>query len=259
MDTRPQNTLAAFREAIRLGAQMIEFDVRKSRDERLFISHDPTLERLTGRIERPEQLTLAELREIDAGSATGPQFAGERIPTLEESLAIMPVNVWLLVHLYSGETELAKEVARVILRHDRQHQAVLATLPDKIEAAREACPRIMTANMREHPNTPGYVSESIALRVDFVRFWSAQWTDVPLTPELVSRAMAAEIRVIFYEPRGPEELARLYETGVDFPVVESVAGMMEAAGKLGIAPAEPIFRNPAGTDRGTVRPRGDRA
>jgi len=245
METCPQNTLAAFREAIRLGAQMIEFDVRQSRDGRLFISHDYTLERLTGRKERLEELTLAELKQIDAGSATGPQFAGERIPTLEETLAIMSVNVWLLVHLHWGETELAREVARTISQHDRQHQAILATLPDRIQVAREACPEIFTANMQEHPNTPEYMNESMALGVEFVRFWSAHWTDQPLTAELVGRAKDAGIGVIYFEPREPEELARLYEIGVDFPVAESVAEMIDAASKLGIAPAEPIPREPS--------------
>ena len=169
MSTHPQNTLSAFREAARLGAQMIEFDVRKSRDEQLFLYHDLTLEKLTGRGQRPEELTLAELKAIDIGSCKAPCFKGERIPTLDEALAIMPVNVWLLVHLHYGDTDLAGEVAQVMSRHDRQHQSVLGTLPDKIEAARQACPEIMVANLQEHPNTPGYVADSIALKVDFAR------------------------------------------------------------------------------------------
>jgi len=86
MGTHPQNTLAAFREAIRLGAQMVEFDARKSRDDELVLYHDLTLARFTGREERPEELTLAELKRIDIGSCRGEQFEGERIPTLEEAL-----------------------------------------------------------------------------------------------------------------------------------------------------------------------------
>ena len=114
MGTHPQNTLSAFREAARLGAQMIELDVRKSRDGQLVVYHDLTLEPLTGREQRPEELTLAELKAIDVGSHKAPRFKGERIPTLDEALGIMPVNVWLLVHLHYGDADVAREVAQVI-------------------------------------------------------------------------------------------------------------------------------------------------
>ena len=244
MGTHPESTLAAFREAIRLGVHMIEFDVRRSRDGRLFISHDFTLERLTGQKESPEELTLAELKAIDVGSCKGPRFKGERITTFEEMLTIMPVNVWLLVHLWSGDMKLAQEVARVIFRQDRHHQAVLATSADRIEAARKACPEIMTANMSNDPNTAECVDESIALKVEFLRFWSRRWTDRPLTTELVDKAKTAGMRVIYYEPAAPEELIHLYEMGVDFPIIESAEEMMTAAQRLGIEPVEPIFRGP---------------
>ena len=245
MSTHPQNTLAAFGEAVRLGAQMIEFDVRKSRDEQLVLYHDLTLEPLTGRTQRPEELTLAELKAIDIGSCKAPRFKGERIPTLDEALAVMPVNVWLLAHLHFGDADLAREVAQAIFRHDRQQQSVLGTLPDKIEAAREACPAIMVANLREHPNTPDYVADSITLEVDFARFWSGRWTGTPLAPELVDEVRAAGMRVLYFEPDQPAELARLYEMGVDFPVVENAMEMLAAAGELGIAPIRPVFRGSA--------------
>lgn len=242
MGTHPQNTLAAFREAIRLGAQMIEFDVRKSRDEQLFLYHDLTLVQLTGQEQRPEELTLAELKAIDAGSWKAPRFRGERIPTLEETLTIMPVNVWLFAHVQLGDLNLVQEVARMIFRHGRQQQAILGTLPDKIEAARRACPEIVTANMRGRPNTPEYVAESIALNVDFVRFRSGHRNDRPMTPALVDQARAAGMRVIYFEPNDPEELPGLYEIGVDFPVVEATAEMVKAAEEVGFKPVEPIFR-----------------
>lgn len=242
MSTHPQNTLSAFREAIRLGAQMIEFDVRKSLDGQLVLYHDLALEPLTGSTQRPEELTLAELKSIDIGSWKAPRFKGERIPTLDETLAAMPVNVWLLVHLHFGDADLAREVAQAIFRRDRQHQSVLGTLPDKIEAARQACPEIMVANLREHPNTPDYVADSIALKVDFARFWSGRWTGTPLAPELVDKVKAAGMRVLYFEPNDPGEMARLYEMGVDFPVVENTMEMLAAAEELGIAPVRPVFR-----------------
>ncbi len=82
----PENTLAAFRRAVELGANFIETDLQLSRDARFVAIHDDTLDRTTSGHGPIHGLALAELRELDAGSWFGPQFAGERIPTLEEIL-----------------------------------------------------------------------------------------------------------------------------------------------------------------------------
>src|SRR3954447_15867557 len=84
----PENTLVAFRRAKELGATWIEFDVQLSADGIPIILHDDTLERTTnlGQQLRPTELTLAQLKDLDAGSWFSPEFAGEKIPTLEEVL-----------------------------------------------------------------------------------------------------------------------------------------------------------------------------
>ena len=89
----PENTLAAFRRAVELGAGFIETDLQLSRDTRLVALHDPTLERTTNGIGNVSGATLAELRKLDAGrwfrgaAAEAGNFSGERIPTIEEILA----------------------------------------------------------------------------------------------------------------------------------------------------------------------------
>ncbi len=82
----PENTLVAFARAKELGADGIEFDVQLSADGIPIILHDDTLARTTnlGQQLRPTELTLARLKELDAGSWFSPEFAGEKIPTLEE-------------------------------------------------------------------------------------------------------------------------------------------------------------------------------
>src|SRR3954465_12682255 len=84
----PENTLVAFKRARELGATWIEFDVQLSADGVPIILHDDTLERTSdlGKPLRPTELTLAELKSLDAGSWFGPEFVGERIPTLDEVL-----------------------------------------------------------------------------------------------------------------------------------------------------------------------------
>jgi glycerophosphoryl diester phosphodiesterase len=83
----PENTLAAFRLGKEMGAGMIEFDVWETKDHHLVVLHDASLRRTTGRRRRVDALTLAEVRELDAGAWFHPSFKGERIPTLAEVLA----------------------------------------------------------------------------------------------------------------------------------------------------------------------------
>ena len=83
----PGNTLAAFRGALGAGADVIELDVTYTLDGVVVVSHDLTVDRHTDGHGHIPEMTLAEIRTLDAGVRKGPQFAGERIPTLEETLA----------------------------------------------------------------------------------------------------------------------------------------------------------------------------
>ncbi|MEO5373148.1 MAG: glycerophosphodiester phosphodiesterase [Alphaproteobacteria bacterium] len=84
--TAPENTIASFRAAAALGVAMVEFDVKLSADGRTVIIHDETLERTTDGHGRVRETTLEDLRRLDAGGWFEPRFAGERLPTLEETL-----------------------------------------------------------------------------------------------------------------------------------------------------------------------------
>lgn len=85
----PENTLVSYRAAIGLGVDAIEFDVWLSRDSAPVIMHDANTRRITGHDGLVTEQTLAELKSLDAGSHKGAEFAGERIPTLEEVLALV--------------------------------------------------------------------------------------------------------------------------------------------------------------------------
>lgn len=85
----PENTLVSYRAAIELGVDAIEFDVWLSRDGVPVIMHDANTLRITGHDGLIIEQTLAELKALDAGSHKGPEFAGEQIPTLEETLELV--------------------------------------------------------------------------------------------------------------------------------------------------------------------------
>ncbi|MGH3336187.1 MAG: glycerophosphodiester phosphodiesterase [Nocardioides sp.] len=93
----PENTLSAVRAAVACGADAVEIDVRRSRDGEFVVLHDATLGRTTDVRRqrwnrsgpRVDELTLNQLRRLDAGSWKGPSFVGERIPTLDEVLDLV--------------------------------------------------------------------------------------------------------------------------------------------------------------------------
>lgn len=85
----PENTLTAFDSAITQGADAIEFDVRPAADLTLVAYHDATLDRCSNGCGLVRHHDLQELKQLDAGTWFGSRFAGERIPTLTEALAVM--------------------------------------------------------------------------------------------------------------------------------------------------------------------------
>lgn len=85
----PENTLASFRAALRLGAQACEFDVRQNRDGVLVVLHDASLRRTAKVRAKVNELNFQELQKLDAGSWFSDEFAGEHIPTLGQVLKLL--------------------------------------------------------------------------------------------------------------------------------------------------------------------------
>lgn len=83
----PENTMLAFRAAAELGVDQIELDVRCTSDGELVIIHDATVDRTTNGHGAVADMTLSELRALDAGSWKGEEFAGANIPTFDEFIA----------------------------------------------------------------------------------------------------------------------------------------------------------------------------
>ena len=83
----PENTMSAFRSAVELGLDAIETDVRMTKDGHLVLIHDRSVTRTTNGDGSVDDMTLEELRALDAGFWKGAEHVGERIPTVEEFLA----------------------------------------------------------------------------------------------------------------------------------------------------------------------------
>lgn len=116
----PENTSVAFQQALQAGADGIELDVHMTADGELVVIHDETVDRTSNGTGWVKNLTLSQLKELDLGSWFSPQFAGETIPTLAETLeqvvdSSLVINIELKNNIvqYAGlEERLVKEVER---------------------------------------------------------------------------------------------------------------------------------------------------
>lgn len=95
----PENTLSAFQKAIEIGADMIEFDVTLSKDGEIIVIHDKTVNRTTNGKGKVSDLTLEELKKLDAGSWFNKNFKGESVPTLEEVLKLTKDKILLNIEI----------------------------------------------------------------------------------------------------------------------------------------------------------------
>lgn len=100
----PENTMAAFHKAVSEGAHMIELDVQLTSDNHPVVFHDDDLQRIFGTPGSIREITLVELKQLDAGSWFDSRFSSEKVPTLKKVLAefsdVIPFNVELKMPPY---------------------------------------------------------------------------------------------------------------------------------------------------------------
>jgi glycerophosphoryl diester phosphodiesterase len=231
MSTHPENTIPALKEAVRLGAQMIEFDIQLTKDGALVLMHDTTVDRTTNGKGKVSDLSLAEIKALDAGAKMDAKFAGTRIPTFEEALAVFPKNVWLNCHLKGGAA-IGAATARVIEKAGRKHQAFLAAMAESANAARAAVPDILICNMERQGDSMVYAQETIAMKAQFIQLLGKGV--VPI--EAVKLLNEVGVKVNYYHDETPEGLRRQWQAGVNFPLVNDLATAIPIAREFGIEP-----------------------
>lgn len=115
----PENTMAAFQEAIQVDADGIELDVHLTRDGEIVVIHDETIDRTTNGTGWIKDLTLGEIRACSAGSWFSPYFAQERVPTLAEVLELLePTSLWLNIELKNNIIRYPKLEEKVLKEID---------------------------------------------------------------------------------------------------------------------------------------------
>jgi len=119
----PENTIVSFLEAVKAGSDIIEFDAHLSRDNEVIIIHDNTVNRTTDGLGKIRDLTLPEIKKLDAGSWFSAEFEGERIPTLDELLQKDFNGVKLNIEL-KGALKEYEQFPEIVIKKIRKYDAV---------------------------------------------------------------------------------------------------------------------------------------
>ncbi len=201
----PENTLKAFRHAIRSGAQVLEIDLRATKDGHLVVIHDRTLERTTNGRGLVCARTLAELKRLDAGG-------GERIPSYQEALELVAgTGVEVLLDIKRSR---AQDLGKIVALTE-QHGAVASVIAGvrsvrSLRKIRALNPGIRTLGFVRSPDR---VDEFIAAGVDIVRL-KYEW--IERDPGLIERVHALGRPVWALAPGlARDGLDPLIDSGVD--------------------------------------------
>ena len=126
----PENTMAAFRQAIDDGADWIEIDVQETADGEVVVAHDSDLMKLSGNPLKIWDATLADLADIDIGSWVAPQFSEERMATLTDVLRLCKGKVGVNIELkyYGHDQQLEQRVVDIVEAEQMADQIMVMSL-----------------------------------------------------------------------------------------------------------------------------------
>lgn len=212
----PENTLAAFQKAIEIGSDMIELDIQLSKDGKIVVLHDDTLERTTNGRGRAVDYTLKELKAFDAGSWFGVQFSGGKIPTLREVLELAEGRVLVNIEIKHPDhglypiTELAGHALKEVKSAGMIDRLIFSSFnPAALEWIQKNDPRVWVALLYHRPwNYPPEVTGGKGYSVLNLR-------NSYLTKSKVASLHQAGIKVNVYTVNSGEELEQFVRWSVD--------------------------------------------
>lgn len=173
----PENTLSNFRACLELRFGF-EFDVEKTKDGHLVCIHDGTVDRTTNGTGKVSELTLAQMRELDAGSWFDSKFSGEKVPTIDEVLKLISEyrQHEILIAVDLKAANVGQDVVHLAEQHKVLDRLVFIgrtiSDPELRKNIKDASPKAHTAAVA---NNPGEFSEALSAR-------NADWVYVRYLP-----------------------------------------------------------------------------
>lgn len=196
----PENTLRSFRRALDLGVNAVELDVRKTRDGNLVVIHDDRVDRTTNGKGLVNELTLEEIKELDAGK-------GEKIPTLEEALEFLDKKVKILIEL--KEIGLEDKVLEIVKNKNLEDNVIIISFHEEaLKRTRELNERVETGLIYVRHRNP--IKAALSLKAQYLlplyRFTHST---------LIKKAHENGLKVIVWTINTLEEARKYAEKGVD--------------------------------------------
>lgn len=220
----PENTMAAFKRAVALGVPFIELDIHPTRDGELVVIHDWSVDRTTDGKGAVRDLTVAELRQLDAGSWFGPAFAGERIPLLSEVIEWLSASgTFLNVEIKASPPgcDVPRAVADLLRRHGRERAYVVSSFDLRaLLAVRVVAPEVTLALIGSGP-------EILPLARQHGLPW-VHGNHGTVDERLIAEAHASGIRVNVWTVDDPATLPAWRAAGVDKVCTNQPARMLAA-------------------------------
>ena len=240
----PENTLHAFRKAADLGVDVLEMDIRQTADGVLVVLHDETVDRTTDGSGPVAALTLARLRELDAGYRWSPdgdrthphRGQGLTVPSLREVFSALPRARMNLEIKARGPT-LSEPLCALIREHGMEHRVVVASFgQDAMDAFRAACPQVATAATADEARR---FFRLTALFLDPLFEPRAEALQVPerlgnlevLTPGFLRAARRLNLKIDVWTVNEPEDMKRLIALPVDGIMTDYPDRMLALRGK----------------------------
>ncbi len=225
---RPENTMAAFEQALVEGADWIELDVQETADGEVVIAHDSDFMKVAGRDLKIWDATMADLAEIDIGSWFDPAFADERTPTLREVLLAVKGRGRVLIELKYYSRDIALEARVVDIVEETGMVADVAVMSLKIEGVRKM--QALRPDWTHGILAATAVGDLSALEADFLAVNTGQ-----VSLDLIRRTHAQGRKLYVWTVNDPMTMVRLVSMGVDGLITDEPAlarQVMEARNQL---------------------------
>ena len=227
----PENTLSAFMQAVKKGADGVEFDVKLSADGQVIVLHDQTVDRTTNGTGNAARLTLAELRELDAGVQFPGQFPGERIPSLDEVFETIGKRIYMNVELTNYLTPndaLVPKVVDLVKKHGVQSRVLFSSfLAHNLQKVRQLLPEV-PRGLLTLPGLMGLWGRTFNLRGDYA-YLHPHFKDVNIA--LVTRIHAAGNRVNTWTVTAEADITRMIGLGLDGIITGDLALALRLLGR----------------------------
>lgn len=207
----PENTLAGVRAALALGVDAIEIDLHASSDGVPVLTHDDSVDRTTDGSGQVARMSLAELQRLDAGRSFEGRFAGERIPTLAETLELTRDSCLLVMEIKQRGIEQA--VFDVVRRHNASASVMVWSFhPEVVSAARSLAPEIPAAQLSGplKGDPSALLNGAVRRNAQAISLYMSS-----VDAEFVCAARLRGLSVFTWTVDEPEEQARLAAAGVD--------------------------------------------